>query len=73
MKTSKSLIAAIQSGAMAWVEQREPPAMESLVLPDNPRLGDLIRKAYAEQTSIGWNGYRICVYTAMPEKSPPCC
>jgi hypothetical protein len=54
MKTSKSLIAAIQCGAMAWVEQREPPAADSLVLPAN-RLGDLIRKAYVEQTSLGWN------------------
>ena len=54
MKTSKSLIAAVQLGAMAWVEQNEPPAAESLVLPVN-RLGDLIWKAYAEQTSLGWN------------------
>jgi ribonuclease HI len=54
MKTSKSLITTIHSGAMAWVEQREPPSAESLALPDN-RLGSLIRKAYAEQTSLGWN------------------
>ena len=40
MKTSKSLINALQSGALAWAEQREPPSAESLDLPEN-RLGDL--------------------------------
>jgi hypothetical protein len=41
MKTSRSLIAALQSGAMAWIEQREPPAAESLVLPEPARGIDL--------------------------------
>ena len=53
-KTSKSLIAALQAGATAWAEQREPPTVESLNLPEN-RLGDLIRQAYIDQTSLGWN------------------
>jgi hypothetical protein len=53
-KTSKSLIAALQAGAMAWAEQREPPTMEGLNLLEN-RLGDLIWLAYTEQTSLGWN------------------
>ena len=39
---------------MAWIEQRDPPAVESLDLPVN-RMGKLIRQAYMEQTSLGWN------------------
>jgi hypothetical protein len=54
MKTSKSLIAALQTGATAWAEQREPPTVESLNLPEN-RLGNLIWQAYIDQTSLGWN------------------
>jgi ribonuclease HI/exonuclease III len=54
IKTSRSLISALHTGAMAWAEQREPPSVESLTLPDN-RLGELIRQAYDEQTSLGWN------------------
>jgi hypothetical protein len=45
---------ALQAGAMAWAEQREPPSTESLNLPEN-QLGNLIWQAYAEQTSLGWN------------------
>jgi ribonuclease HI len=54
LKTSKLLIAAIQSGTLAWAQQREPPAAESLVLPEN-QVGELIQKAYDEQNSLGWN------------------
>jgi hypothetical protein len=54
MKTSRSLIGALHSGALAWAEQREPPSVENLDLPDNP-MGLLIWQAYAEQTSLGWN------------------
>ena len=53
-KTAPSLILALQGGAMAWIEQRDPPPVESLDLPDN-RMGILIRQAYTEQTSLGWN------------------
>jgi ribonuclease HI len=41
IKTSRSLIRAIHSGALAWAKQREPPPVDSLDLPDN-RLGQLI-------------------------------
>jgi hypothetical protein len=53
-KTSKSLITALYPGAIAWAEHRKPPNVESLNLPAN-RLGELIRQAYIEQTSLGWN------------------
>jgi hypothetical protein len=54
VKTSKSIIAALHAGATAWVEQQEPPRVNSLNIPQN-KLGDLIRLAYAKQTSLGWN------------------
>ena len=54
MKTSKPLIAAMQTGAIAWVEGRSTPCVDTLDLPASP-LGELIRKAYVEQTSLGWN------------------
>ena len=54
MKTAKPLISAIQIGAIAWIEGKEPPAVETLDLPES-RLGALIGKAYAEQTLLGWN------------------
>ena len=44
----------MQLGAMAWIEQREPPSAESLEVLNN-RLGNLVRQAYAEQTEMGWN------------------
>jgi hypothetical protein len=53
-KTSPHIIHAIQSGALAWIQQREPPSVESLHLPETP-LGDLISRAYIEQTTLGWN------------------
>jgi hypothetical protein len=53
-KTSKLLIHALHTGALAWIEQREPPPVESLGLPETP-LGDLISRTYIEQTSLGWN------------------
>jgi hypothetical protein len=34
MKTATHLISAIHTGARAWVEQREPPPVESLALPE---------------------------------------
>ena len=54
IKTASSLISAMQMGAEAWIEQREPPSAESLDVPNN-RLGNLVRQAYAEQTALGWN------------------
>ena len=54
MKTSKILIQAIQTGAMAWIKGTPPPAVESLALPDSA-LGRLVALAYIEQTSLGWN------------------
>ena len=54
MKTSLALISALQTGALAWIEQREPPSVEALDLPVNA-MGDMIRQAYCEQSSLGWN------------------
>ena len=54
MKTAPSIITAIHTGAVAWVEQRDPPSVDSLNLPCN-WLGQLTRQAYMEQTSLGWN------------------
>ena len=54
MKTLPHLISAIQTGAMAWVEQHEPPPVDSIELPET-RLGKLIWQAYIEQTSLEWN------------------
>jgi hypothetical protein len=44
----------MQTGAIAWVEGRITPDVDTLDLSVSP-LGDLIRKAYVEQTSLGWN------------------
>jgi hypothetical protein len=44
----------MQTGAITWVEGRTTPDVNTLDLPASP-LGDLIRKAYKEQTSLGWN------------------
>ena len=52
--TSKYLIRALHTGALAWIEQREPPPVESLHSPET-HLGALISRAYNEQTSLGWN------------------
>ena len=54
LKTAKPLIAAMQTGALAWIEGKDPPAVDTLDFPES-QLGDLIRKAYLEQTSLGWN------------------
>jgi ribonuclease HI len=53
-KTSTFVINALRSGAWAWIEDNPPPNVETLNLPDSP-LGQLVHKAYVEQTSLGWN------------------
>jgi hypothetical protein len=53
-KTSKTLIKALHSGALAWIEGREIPDVAELALPSTT-MGELVRKAYVEQTSLGWN------------------
>jgi hypothetical protein len=55
MKTSKSLIAALHSGAMAWAKQRKPSAAENLVLPDN-WLGELTRFRKPTWSRLLWVG-----------------
>ena len=54
MKTSTCIISAMQIGALAWIEQRDPPLASELDLPDNA-VGDITRRAYTEQSSLGWN------------------
>ena len=54
MKTSQLILSALQMGALAWIEQRDPPTVEILRLPNNA-LGKLIRQAYNEQSALGWN------------------
>jgi hypothetical protein len=54
MKTASSLISAMQTRALAWIEQRDPPSEDTLDVPDNC-LGTLVKQAYAEQTVLGWN------------------
>ena len=44
----------MQTGAIAWVEGRSTPCVDTLDLPAS-LLGELIQKAYVEQTSLGWN------------------
>jgi hypothetical protein len=44
----------MQIGALAWIEQRDPPSADTLDVPDNC-LGTLVRQAYKEQTTLGWN------------------
>jgi hypothetical protein len=53
-KTSDLIIAALQAGALAWIDGNPAPAVGTLQLPDSP-LGKLVHKAYVEQTSLGWN------------------
>ena len=54
LKTANHLISALQTGALAWVEGKGPPSVDSLCLPEN-LLGSLITKASLEQSSLGWN------------------
>ena len=54
MKTAARLISAIKIGAVAWIEGKEIPPVDTLNLPDS-RLGQLIRQAYMEQSDLGWN------------------
>jgi hypothetical protein len=52
--TSTLVINALRSGAWAWIEGNPTPDVEILNLPDS-LLGQLVHKAYVEQTSLGWN------------------
>jgi hypothetical protein len=52
--TSTLVINALRSGAWTWIEGNPPPDVATLNLPDSP-LGQLVHKAYVEQTSLGWN------------------
>ena len=54
MKTAHPIITAIQTGALAWVEGRDIPLVDSLSLPDSP-LGRLTAQAYLDQSVLGWN------------------
>jgi hypothetical protein len=51
-KSSTTLIKALNSGVMAWIEGREIPDVASLHLPNSP-MGKLVYKASVEQTSLG--------------------
>jgi len=53
-KTATSLISALQTGAIAWVEGKDLPLVELLSLPDDT-LGGLIKRAYNEQSLLGWH------------------
>jgi hypothetical protein len=35
METASSILSAMQTGALAWIEQREPPNVDVLDIPDN--------------------------------------
>ena len=54
MKTANLLISAIKTGAVAWIEGRSIPTVDSLNLPNSP-LGHLVHLAYTEQTDLGWH------------------
>ena len=53
-KTADCIIAAIKTGALAWIEEKEIPTVESLNLPDT-EVGRLTKRAYTEQSALGWN------------------
>jgi len=53
-KTAYCIIGALTTGALAWIEGRDIPPVESLQLPDSD-VGRLTGKAYVEQTQLGWN------------------
>jgi hypothetical protein len=53
-KTSMTLIKALHSGALVWIEGREIPDVAELALPSTTT-EQLVRKAYVEKTSLGWN------------------
>jgi hypothetical protein len=53
-KTSHLVIDALRAGALAWIDGNPTPAVGTLHLPDSP-LGQLVHRAYVEQTSLGWN------------------
>ena len=53
-KTSNCIIDALHTGATAWIEDREPPSVELLNLP-NTTIGRLTARAYVEQSQLGWN------------------
>ena len=54
LKTATHIIRALQTGSIAWIEGRQSPNVETLMLPDN-KLGLLISRAYQEQNELGWN------------------
>jgi hypothetical protein len=51
-KTSHLVIDALRAGALAWSDGNLAPAVGMLHLPDSP-LGQLVHRAYVEQTSLG--------------------
>jgi hypothetical protein len=53
-KTSHLIIVALRAGALAWIDGNPAPEIGTLHLPKTP-LGQLVHKAYVEQTSLGWN------------------
>jgi len=55
-KTDASIINAMHSGVLAWIEGRDIPSVEELDLPDT-ELGRLTALAYSEQSRLGWSPF----------------
>jgi hypothetical protein len=61
-KTSKTLIKALHSGALAWIEGREIPDVAELTLPSTT-MGQLVRKAYVEQVHFLAEGTGLWIHS----------
>ena len=54
LKTAPAIIQALMTGSLAWIEGRQTPHVDTLLLP-NTTMGRLIVQAYTEQDELGWN------------------
>jgi hypothetical protein len=54
LKTNSAIIRALMTGSLAWIEGQTIPHVDTLLLPDN-MMGRLIKQAYCEHGSLGWN------------------
>ena len=54
MKTATLITRALQMGSLAWVEGRQCPHVDTLMLPKT-MLGRMVAWAYQEQSALGWN------------------
>ena len=55
-KTDPSIITAMHTGVLAWIEGRDIPDVDDLALPDT-EIGRLTKIAYSDQSRLGWSTF----------------